>query len=442
MQRLLLLLLTILVVSCADFSITEIDRTIDLRSSLAQVMLHFEIKSSSKASTHISLCVPEHASIGTITVNKENAQFDYTDHNGQRAVSIAIRSKLSSFSIDVSYVSHIKDLGSPVPEEIQQGGQQYIHLSLPTNVVQPYKVIKQTTTILASSFYELGQLTSIDVSSARITLSNTAPSSISAPLSTVVLAPYPIVTASAHRRFRIEPFIGVLVKDSVDLTNSGSLLSGGFSRLDLSRRPGDASTAMTTIEYKLAPFANPKTISYRDYIGNISTSQYVQVNEQDSRVALAPRYPLFGGWKFEFGLGYRLLGKAYNNMLLTKEARVELVPSIEGVFFEDLTVELVLPQFATVSGIHSTVNGVDCESSGKVWSHFDLVGGHAVVCKLSNVTPSTFKGDLVVKFSYSSIFMLAKPLYILGLVVFGIVIYRACIWFASLFSVKSKVKQQ
>ena len=49
--------------------------------------------------------------------------------------------------------------------------------------------------------------------------------------------------------------------------------------------------------------ASANDVYYRDEIGNISTS-HLRVLEDSAEVELRPRFPLFGGWKTHYILGY------------------------------------------------------------------------------------------------------------------------------------------
>lgn len=49
---------------------------------------------------------------------------------------------------------------------------------------------------------------------------------------------------------------------------------------------------------------------YRDEIGNISTS-HLQVLEDSVEVEVRPRFPLFGGWKTHYMIGYNLPSYEY-----------------------------------------------------------------------------------------------------------------------------------
>lgn len=56
--------------------------------------------------------------------------------------------------------------------------------------------------------------------------------------------------------------------------------------------------------------ASAQDVYYRDEIGNISTS-HLQVLDDSVEVEIRPRFPLFGGWKTHYIIGYNLPSYEY-----------------------------------------------------------------------------------------------------------------------------------
>ena len=56
--------------------------------------------------------------------------------------------------------------------------------------------------------------------------------------------------------------------------------------------------------------ASAQDVYYRDEIGNISTS-HLQVLDDSVEVEVRPRFPLFGGWKTHYIIGYNLPSYEY-----------------------------------------------------------------------------------------------------------------------------------
>ncbi len=109
------------------------------------------------------------------------------------------------------------------------------------------------------------------------------------------------------------------------------MLDGAFSRLDYQRNPKAKATAVPSFTTLLPAAA--QDVYYRDIIGNISTSNFrvrvfvcvcvsvclclcvhvcvlmracMQSGEDNSVLEVRPRFPLFGGWRTYYTVGYNL----------------------------------------------------------------------------------------------------------------------------------------
>jgi len=56
--------------------------------------------------------------------------------------------------------------------------------------------------------------------------------------------------------------------------------------------------------------ASARDVYYRDEIGNISTSNLREMDDQ-MELELRPRFPLFGGWKTHYYIGYNIPSYQY-----------------------------------------------------------------------------------------------------------------------------------
>lgn len=56
--------------------------------------------------------------------------------------------------------------------------------------------------------------------------------------------------------------------------------------------------------------ASAKDVYYRDEIGNISTS-HMRIQDDAVELDLRPRFPLFGGWKTHYKIGYNVPSYEY-----------------------------------------------------------------------------------------------------------------------------------
>jgi hypothetical protein len=78
---------------------------------------------------------------------------------------------------------------------------------------------------------------------------------------------------------------------------------GAFSRLDYQRNPQARKNGIETFTTRLPAAASD--VYYRDVIGNISTS-HLREEENAVLVEIQPRFPLFGGWKTHYTVGYTM----------------------------------------------------------------------------------------------------------------------------------------
>lgn len=137
-----------------------------------------------------------------------------------------------------------------------------------------------------------------------------------------------------------------------NVTDVESRLKGQFSRLQYQMarfRPQFPAQIIRNIIYPLP--ANSHTPYYYDVIGNISTSNFRPSHPTRGGPALLElrsRYPILGGWKDEFVVGWDmpladwLRGKGSGERVL----RVPFVTALPGVVVDDAEVVVTLPEGA------------------------------------------------------------------------------------------------
>ena len=89
---------------------------------------------------------------------------------------------------------------------------------------------------------------------------------------------------------------------------------------------------------------------FHDFIGNISSTNAIRA-ETNVNVDYYPRYPVCGGWKVDWNMGYKVPTKYH----LTKNSGSENMYTLEIPFLynydillaEEYTVEVILPYGAT-----------------------------------------------------------------------------------------------
>jgi oligosaccharyltransferase complex subunit alpha (ribophorin I) len=178
---------------------------------------------------------------------------------------------------------------------------------------------------------------------------------------------------TAIREIEVSHWGNVAFEEFMEVQHVGAKLKGGFSRFDFQTQRNPASFQGLVA---LLPHG-ARNIYYRDQIGNISNSEVrrrqgggkrkrettanqpsthtntpstnTQIRHRPHGVELdvEARFPLFGGWKTQFYQGYsvpvqELLTVAGDRYTLT----VPFSVPFSEVWVEDLTVKIVLPEWA------------------------------------------------------------------------------------------------
>ena len=81
--------------------------------------------------------------------------------------------------------------------------------------------------------------------------------------------------------------------------------------------------------------AAAKDVYYRDAIGNISTSNLKEVGDA-VEIEIRPRFPLFGGWKTKYTLGYNV--PSYELLFISGSNYVLKIPFLDHVY-DDMVVD-------------------------------------------------------------------------------------------------------
>ncbi|CAA6663139.1 unnamed protein product [Spirodela intermedia] len=186
------------------------------------------------------------------------------------------------------------------------------------------------------------------------------------------------------REIEISHWGNVQVTEHYKLVHGGAHNKGGFSRFDYQSRPfASESSSFRHLLARLPPRAH--SVYYRDEIGNVSTS-HLRGDSRKTELVIEPRYPMFGGWKTSFTIGY---GLPLKDFLFQSEGRRLLNISfgcpIEDVVVDDLIVKVVLPEGS--KDFYSSVPFSTKQWEEIKYSHLDIAGRPVLVLKKTNVVP-------------------------------------------------------
>ena len=227
----------------------------------------------------------------------------------------------------------------------------------------------------------------------------------------------------AHKNYQISHWGNIAVSEDYQLANIGALLEGEFGRVDYDDygRYG----GKTAMKYLVANLPiRSWGLWYRDEIGNVSTS-HASREWDDVKLVLYPRFPIMGGWKSNFDIGYNLPSKFH---IKTNDKGSYVLNLTFGMPYDDIlaknySVKVALPEGAEVTKVDLPVDGKYEITYEKEYGCLDLLGRKSVVITMSNVY-DIHKVNFQIYYNYSSWALISKPVI---LCVYFFVIFAALI---------------
>lgn len=412
-----------------DIQIVSAERRIDLTSHIVKTFLTLKVENagSSPASEVILAFPPDQANNiavlkAAVPVGKKKKR-TYTaldvnpklpdGPNRAKHFSISLLKPLKTgetVTLEVLYVlTHSLE---PFPKEISQSEAQLVHYRDSAVILSPYRV-KQQITIVKTPTPQVESYTPVEPTQRAGSELKYGPYEEKSPYvySPILVhfannSPFAVVEELV-REIEISHWGSIQVVDNYKLAHGGARHKGVFSRLEYQARPSaSGASSFKSLLVTLPPRVH--SVYYRDGIGNISTS-HLRMEFRKSELEIEPRYPLFGGWKSTFVIGYGVPlqeflfeapdGRRYLNFSFG-------CPLTETVV-DKLTVKVVLPEG---SKNPSVVVPFPVEQRlEKKYSYLDIVGRTVIVLEKDNVV-SEHNVPFQVYYTFNPIFMLAEPL--------------------------------
>nr|XP_033782325.1 dolichyl-diphosphooligosaccharide--protein glycosyltransferase subunit 1 [Geotrypetes seraphini] len=232
-----------------------------------------------------------------------------------------------------------------------------------------------------------------------------------------------LTIASMVRVIEVSHWGNIAVEETVDLKHTGAVLKGPFSRYDYQRQPDSGISSVKSFKTILPAAA--QDVYYRDEIGNISTS-HLLVLDDSVEMEIRPRFPLFGGWKTHYIVGYNL--PSYEYLYNLGDQYALKMRFIDHVFDEQLvdslTVKIILPEGAKNIHVDSPYN-IDRAQDELHYTYLDTFGRPVIVAHKSNLVEQHIQ-DIVVHYTFNKILMLQEPLLVVGafyILFFTVILY-------------------
>jgi oligosaccharyltransferase complex subunit alpha (ribophorin I) len=323
----------------------------------------------------------------------------------------------------------------PYPTAITQNEKQLVRFFGNAYFYSPYKTISQKTTVhvgtrSTESFTQVKPSSQSDTSIIYGPYEDIAPNT----KSDIVIhyennSPFLTVTR-LERTIEISHWGSISVEETIDIYHSGALLKGSFSRYDYQK---DARSGQSSVKnYKTILPAAATNVYYRDTNGNISTSA-MRVLKDSVELDLRPRFPLFGGWKTHYTLGYNVPSFEYlfyqgDNYML----KMRLIDHVfDDMVVDEVFVKIILPEGSKNIKL-ITPYAVDRSPDTLHHTYLDFFGRPVISFRKTNLVENHIT-DFNLKYTFSKIMMLQEPL--LVIIFLFILFVIAIIWMRLDFSI-------
>lgn len=345
----------------------DVVRKVDLTSTLVKISNEITIENTGKEAANSYIFGLEDtlassiASVIASTGSKDNRRelvVKSVTVNGVSGVffGIALNKPLAAGStVKLTVTATLSHLLEPFPAEIKQAEKQLVRYSGNLYFFSPYRTTSQKT--------------SVSLASAAIESYTKSTKPVSKSDSTITYGPYEkrpaydvadlqvhyennspfLAVTSMTRVIEVSHWGNVAVEETYDIRHTGAKLKGSFSRYDYQRQSAHSSIK----SFKTVLPASAADVYYRDEIGNISTSN---MREMDDAVELElrPRFPLFGGWKTHYVIGYNV--PSYQYLWTDGGSKFALkMPFVDHIFdnqvVDEMVLKIILPEGSDVSVI-------------------------------------------------------------------------------------------
>uniref|UniRef100_A0A5B7BBE4 Dolichyl-diphosphooligosaccharide--protein glycosyltransferase subunit 1 n=1 Tax=Davidia involucrata TaxID=16924 RepID=A0A5B7BBE4_DAVIN len=303
----------------------------------------------------------------------------------------------------------------PFPEEITQAETQLLVFQDSAFYLSPYVVKVQSLSVKlpepkVESYTKL-ENTKVSGSEIKYGPYENLPSFSYSPIAIHFESNKPFAVAQELvREIEISHWGSVQVTEHYNLIHGGAQSKGEFSRLDYQARPHvRGASAFKNLIAKFPPRAH--SVYYRDEIGNISTS-HLWGDSKKTQLEIEPRYPMFGGWRTTFTIGY---GLPLQDFLFQSEGKrflnITFGCPMNDVVIDNLIVKVVLPE-------GSRDISVSVPFPVKQWqetkfSHLDMVGRPVVVLEKTNAVQEHDQ-HFQVYYKFNNLSLLTEPLMLIS----------------------------
>lgn len=344
-----------------DLVVRNVERHIDLQSQLTKIISRVVLDNNKDRATQSFLFCLDGAqkkSLSYIAARVETGKLELK----VTETKLEAHPDKAFFSVDLAYhlaprrtlTIEIETILThelvPHPKQITQQEKQLVKYTGNVYVYLPYAVTKQTTFVGLPS-------RNIEGYTKIKPVSQTGSAIVYGPFEKQ--PPYAYEELTIHfennnkflsvtrleRTVEISHWGNIAVEEHIDLLHTGALLKGSFSRYEYARESKSGHPSIHSFDTILPAAASD--IYYRDEIGNISTS-HTRIKKDSVELNLRPRFPLFGGWKTRYTIGYNV--PSYEYLFHSGDEYILEMRLLDHIFddmvVDEIVLKIVLPEGA------------------------------------------------------------------------------------------------
>jgi oligosaccharyltransferase complex subunit alpha (ribophorin I) len=246
---------------------------------------------------------------------------------------------------------------SPLPAAISQDSQQFLAYDFSVYCQSAYTTLKQKTEVKLPSniipdYTKIGDHPEKQGSKLTYGPFDEQPAGAHNPARVRFEFTRPVLhVASLERDIEVSHWGGnVAFEERYDLHHRGANLSSEFSRVKWQKSQYTNPTTYALKELRFPLGAGSADLYYVDVIGNVSTSR-MHSTRREVVLETRPRYPLFGGWKYPFTIGWNadarsFLRRTASGGFVLNVPLLEGPKQLEGVEYGEVNLQVLLPEGA------------------------------------------------------------------------------------------------
>jgi len=415
------------VLKIEGLTIQNADRIVDISSQLVQITDKLKVENTGASPVKYVIFTTDYsmkdhlafigATTGKEAITLKVVPAKLTDKPDILVHKIELSTPLAvGKSIDIEVETVFSKYLIPFPSEITQKEKQLAKYIGSHYLYSPYKTSKQTTKVLLASknIENFTKLKPFSQSDNTITFG--AYENIGPFATNECIVHYennsPFLTITKmERTIEVSHWGNIAIEEHIDILHTGAKLKGSFSRFDYQREHNSGINSIKAFKTILP--ASAKDVYYRDDIGNISTSN-MYVKHDSVELTLRPRFPLFGGWKTRYVIGYNLPSYEYLfNDGSQFSLRMRLLDHVfDSMAVDEYTVKIILPEGSIDLQLETPYELKKLPMSLH-FTYLDITGRPVTTLTGKNLVESHIQ-DFTLNYTFPKIYLLREPLIVVA----------------------------